>query len=241
MPRLYHGSLGTLGVVISANFKVLPRPRAETTVLVRHDCLEAAFAEAHCLHAQGPPLAALEVAFLNGAWTVAARVEGREQTVNLVTARVTATIGGDQALLAGPESANWWTDYVARQTPQSPTAVIVRCGARPSQTATLAAGIVNALANLEIAVPTLTASPGIGVVSSHLDFADFGSPDKLAECQSVLLALADTVTIVAAPPAWKRGLDIWGRLPDGFAVMRSLREQFDPTHTINPGRYAGFL
>ena len=26
MPRLYLGSLGTLGVVVSANFKVLPAP-----------------------------------------------------------------------------------------------------------------------------------------------------------------------------------------------------------------------
>ena len=31
MPRLYLGSLGTLGVIVSANFKVLPRPRAEAT------------------------------------------------------------------------------------------------------------------------------------------------------------------------------------------------------------------
>ena len=37
MPRLYLGSLGTLGVVVSANFKVLPRPRAEATVIVVYD------------------------------------------------------------------------------------------------------------------------------------------------------------------------------------------------------------
>jgi hypothetical protein len=97
------------------------------------------------------------------------------------------------------------------------------------------------MANLGIAVPLLFASPGIGVVTAQLDFADSGSSDRLAECQSILLAVADTVTIVAAPQPWKRGLDVWGRLPDGFEVMRSLREQFDPNRTVNPGRYAGYL
>ena len=48
-------------------------------------------------------------------------------------------------------------------------------------------------------------------------------------------------TILAAPPSWKQGIDVWGRLPAGFEVMRSLREQFDPKRTINPGRFAGFL
>ena len=30
-------------------------------------------------------------------------------------------------------------------------------------------------------------------------------------------------TILAAPPSWKQGIDVWGRLPEGFDVMRSLR------------------
>ncbi len=33
LPRVYHGSLGTLGVIVSANFKVLPAPRHESTLL----------------------------------------------------------------------------------------------------------------------------------------------------------------------------------------------------------------
>ncbi|MEZ4500498.1 MAG: FAD-binding oxidoreductase [Thermomicrobiales bacterium] len=32
--RMHHGALGTLGVIVSANFKVLPAPRSERTVLV---------------------------------------------------------------------------------------------------------------------------------------------------------------------------------------------------------------
>ena len=76
---------------------------------------------------------------------------------------------------------------------------------------------------------------------ARVDLGEDGSSERLAEVQALLLGLADTVTILAAPPEWKRGIDVWGKLPEGFDVMRSLREQFDPRRTINPGRFAGFL
>lgn len=241
MPRLYHGSLGTLGVIVSANFKVLPRPRAEATILIRCGEPEQAFATVTRLLSRREPLAALEVTFQDGTWAVAARVEGREQTVAAISDRLAALIAGDQQRLAGPDSASWWNDYVARQTPDQSISVIIRAGVRPRETATLATGIITSMATLDIPVPSLTASPSIGVAHAKLDFGSTGSPDRLAEAQSVLLALADTATIIAAPPSWKRGLDVWGRVPDGIAVMRSLREQFDPNRTLNPGRFAGFI
>ncbi|MEA2598117.1 MAG: glycolate oxidase binding subunit, partial [Thermomicrobiales bacterium] len=40
--RLYLGSLGTLGVLVSANFKVLPLPRFEATLLVTYSALAPA-------------------------------------------------------------------------------------------------------------------------------------------------------------------------------------------------------
>ena len=76
---------------------------------------------------------------------------------------------------------------------------------------------------------------------ARLDFGNRGSAAFLADLQGVLLGIADTVTILAAPPPWKHGIDVWGRLPEGFDVMRTLRGQFDPKRTINPGRFAGFL
>jgi glycolate oxidase FAD binding subunit len=97
------------------------------------------------------------------------------------------------------------------------------------------------LNEIGIATPYLAASPGLGAVVARLDFGSQGSSASLAEVQGVLLGLADTATILSAPPSWKQGIDVWGRLPDGFDVMRSLRAQFDPKRTINPGRFAGFL
>lgn len=242
MPRLYLGSLGTLGVVVSANFKVLPRPRAEATVIAAYDDAAAAFSDAGRLRSGREPIAALEVALINGGWALATRVEGRDETVDAVARRIGANLSGDSTRLDGHESAGWWSTYVShQQVPADDRAVLVRCGARPKETAVLTTGIAAAMNVLEVGTPYLQASPGLGVVVARLDLESDGSAERLAEVQDILLGLADTTTILAAPPSWKRGIDVWGRLPEGFEVMKSLRHQFDPQRTVNPGRFAGFL
>jgi glycolate oxidase FAD binding subunit len=242
MPRLYHGSLGTLGIIVSANFKVLPRPRAESTILASFSSPSEAFVAADALRASGHPLASLEVTQHHGAWDVAARIEGREQTVNIVADRVATCLSGDLQRLDASDSASWWEVYVARQRLDiEDGTVLVRCGNRPRETSTLALGFVPAMEEIGVSVPHLSASPGIGVLTARLDPGNAGSSEKLAEIQTLLLALAETTTILSAPPARKQGIDVWGRRPEGFAVMKALREEFDPARTINPGRFAGFL
>src|SRR5215217_476266 len=115
MPRLYLGSLGTLGVVVSANFKVLPRPRAEATVIAAYDEPAKAFSAATALRIDREPVAALEITFLEGAWRLATRIEGRDETVAAVAAQISAKAGGDVSRLEGPESVIWWASYIANQ------------------------------------------------------------------------------------------------------------------------------
>jgi glycolate oxidase FAD binding subunit len=190
------------------------------------------------------PIAALEVAFLDGVWRLAIRIEGRDETVAAVAGRIGAMAGGDVTRVDGSESASWWASYVAQQlVAASEDAILVRCGVRPKETEILATGMSAAFSELGVSAPYLAASPGLGVVVARLDFGSGseGSAGSLAELQGILLGLAETATILSAPPSWKQGIDVWGRLPEGFDVMRSLREQFDPKRTINPGRFAGFL
>jgi glycolate oxidase FAD binding subunit len=242
MPRLYLGSLGTLGIVVSANFKVLPRPRAEATVIATYDEPAKTFSTASAVRDSREPIAALEVTFLEGAWQLAMRIEGRNETVTAVADRIGTIADGDVTRLEGSESANWWASYVAKhQVADGEKAVLVRCGVRPKETAILATGMVAALNDTGISTPYIAASLGLGIVVARLDLGSEGSPGLLADVQGILLGLAETTTILAAPPSWKQGLDVWGRLPEGFDVMRSLRTQFDPQRTINPGRFAGFL
>lgn len=242
LPRLYHGSLGTLGVIVSANFKVLPRPRAEATLISTFSSGSEAFATTSALRESREPIAALEVFAKDGGWFVAVRIEGREQTVSAVCDRILTYLAGETLQREGTDSATWWSDYVSQQAVASAHGgALVRCAVRPSETGTLAQGLIPALGVIGIGVPYLAASPGLGSVSLRLDFGDTASAGRLGEAQTILLSLAETATILGAPPEWKEGLDVWGRQPDGFDYMRSLRQEFDPRRTINPGRFAGFL
>jgi glycolate oxidase FAD binding subunit len=66
-----------------------------------------------------------------------------------------------------------------------------------------------------------------------------GGAGALRDLRRSLLGAAEQATILAAPPAWKAGLDVWGELPDTIGVMRALKAQFDPERVLNRGRFAG--
>lgn len=240
MPRLYHGSLGTLGVITSANFKVLPRPRAEATVLAEYESASAAFAAAAVLRDSGDPTAAVDVGYDGERWRLATRIEGREKTVQAIAARASVLVG-DAQVLEQEASAAWWKHYVATLDPATaPDAVTLRLGIRPRATRALVEGLLPVLATLEASVTALSASPGVGSVLVQLDLGS-GGGKRLADVQRVALELAESATILAAPPSWKQGIDVWGAAPAGLDVMVAIREQFDPKRTLNPGRFAGFL
>jgi glycolate oxidase FAD binding subunit len=42
-----------------------------------------------------------------------------------------------------------------------------------------------------------------------------------------------------APLDVKRQLDVWGPTGGDFGLMQSLKREFDPKRTLNPGRFVG--
>lgn len=245
LPRVYHGSLGTLGVIVSANFKVLPLPRTETTLLARFETLDAALAAATSLLGSRLRPAALELLRADVGWAVALRLDGRAPVVAAHRAEVATHLAEPAETLEGADSANWWTDYIAQQAAAlfGPNEVLVRLAVRPRQTPELVRGLARHLATAgDVHDFMLFASPGLGLVTSRIQLTGgAGSPARLAEMQSQWLALADYATILAAPAAWKANLDVWGFAPDTLDVMRSLKDQFDPDRVLNRGRFIGHI
>ncbi|GIJ79485.1 glycolate oxidase FAD binding subunit [Micromonospora phaseoli] len=85
-------------------------------------------------------------------------------------------------------------------------------------------------------------SAGLGVV--HAALPGGMPPDRvatiLAAVRSVLLARQGRCVVLAAPPAVRRAVDLWGELAD-LARLRAVKQHLDPGHRLSPGRLPGGL
>jgi len=236
--RIYLGSLGTLGVIVSANFKTLPRPRAERTLLVHAPSLEAALElSSRVLHSRVRPVS-LELNQHDGSsWNVAARIEGRPGAVEILAGDAIGLAGEmtvDQ--LDGEASALWWQNAVNQEHVGEGS--LIRSNCRPRAVHALAIRALestNALEDVRMRV-----SPGLGEVRIYVP-TNILSQEAFLNIRSGLKEAAENVSLVSNERELKQGIDVWGEPPATIDLMRSLKEQFDPSHVLNPGRFAGFI
>jgi glycolate oxidase FAD binding subunit len=63
----------------------------------------------------------------------------------------------------------------------------------------------------------------------------------LESLRSALTSRGGSLVLTAAPGAIRQQIDVWGPPPSAFQLMRRIKEKFDPTARLNPGRFVGGL
>ncbi len=81
---------------------------------------------------------------------------------------------------------------------------------------------------------TWWASPGVG--AAHWT-GDLGA-GAVREARRAAEAAGGSLVLLAAPVELKREVGAWGTPPATAEWMRRLRDAFDPSRTLSPGRYA---
>jgi glycolate oxidase FAD binding subunit len=239
--RVYLGSVGTLGVVVSANFKVLPLARHEATVIAAHRRMEDALAAAdHVRQGRALPQS-LEVFADGDAWRTAVRIEGRPTTVRILSSEVEALLRGDTATLEASESKEWWQQYANAEAIQtSNDDALLRASVRPKTVGSAAQRVWSVLHDSNVDAPHFAVTPIAGQITLRVRvFHAEGAPNAFTRLHAALSEAVENLTVVAAPTSWKRDIDVWGRMPTTIDVMRSMKQAFDPEAVLNPGRFAG--
>jgi len=77
------------------------------------------------------------------------------------------------------------------------------------------------------------ASPGVGV--AH--WFDAGDAETVTSARRAAEGAGGSLVLLAAPSALKRQVGAWGTPPATVALMRRMRDAFDPGRTISPGRF----
>ena len=237
--RLHHGALGSLGVIVSANFKVLPAPRGQSSMLCRCADLTAAFDTVEIVNRLSQPPSAVVIDQIGAATIVCARFDGLPGQVRSMATAAGEQVDGESEVLVEDESRTWWRVSIDTLARPQDGIVEVRFGSRPASIASLSTTFEGVARSRDISLESLRIWPGLGTLIVRLDAA-LGSGDFDVVVRAAEEAGA-TWRILAAPAILKLGRDVWGQPPSSLTTMRRLKDQFDPGRILNPGRFSGHI
>ncbi len=229
LARLHYGAHGAFGIVSRLNLKVLPTVESRAEVAATYTTAEAAAeAGAAVLVSTLDPAAVYIVRSAPGQWVLRAQIEG-----SLQFARVQLQAVGQS--LGAPENVEY-VGIGGYSTPDFDRVVELREAdtlvARVSVPASRQAEALAALDALESA--TLLADMGSGLV--YVRSKDIGP------AVASLKALGWPTAYLALPGESADDVDVFGPMDEaGLAVLRRLKDQFDPQRMFNPGRFVAFL
>jgi glycolate oxidase FAD binding subunit len=243
MTKLYAGSLGTLGVISEATFKLMPSPAVRRDVAAYCHSPHAAATLALAMQDAGLSLHALELlappaafAVLGEArWALLARAAGSSGGVDRTLREITHLADGLQASVTAVDDAAWrrWSDAFA------PAELSLRVSVQPSAVADAIEVLDRRFAG---AAATLSSTISTGLVRASLRPSRDHRPATLvAHATDVASRHGGYVLVDAAPPSYKHDHDVFGPQRPDFAIMKRLKDEFDPRRTLSPGRFLGRL
>ena len=266
MPKLYVGSLGTLGIIVEATFKIYPLPTVERTWVASFpDGEGASSAVAEMLAAPIVPsslellsspaaqsvarLAGLSlpqerVALASSVGGVAEAVDAQLGQIKKISERNGAEVG---VLLEGVAQERFWAaisdfspgDRDGRVGVVLKASVLLR---KVLDTVRRGEELARSVGLQSFAI----CEAGNGIVRLHWA-NDAGEPGAAVEVMAKAIdTFRDSIVreggnlvVTSALPTLKAAVDVWGPVGKALAIMQELKQQFDPHRMLNPGRFVG--
>ncbi len=247
MCKLFVGSLGTLGIITEVTMKMAPLPERAATIIATGplakglELVDALFRST--LVPAGIALVSSEVAQAAGSSAqtpvVAVWAEGFDEAVARHLREVETLakrIGLSADVLPHTAHVRLWERI--RDFGAGDARVVVRV--------TVPLGSVAAVVTTVDQWRTpgspvhYVAHAGTGTIWVAYDPRP-ANTTWFVQLGTLAAELKGHAVMTAAPVALKDGIDVWGPAPPSLALMRAIKQQFDPQRILNPGRFVAGL
>jgi glycolate oxidase FAD binding subunit len=252
MSKLYVGSLGTLGIVVRANFKALPQPPAQRLAVAPLGDEVRARALGGLAQLTIEPTATLVV---DGFFERTPRVhnedsrlvvlfEGSEVVVDRATRDLRSVLGkcgvAETLLFDGGAAAAVLQDTIdAYIEPLADRSITYRSTGLPStvweRVLTARAIVLAAQARYDFIADLRTGDAIVRIAGPSAR----ETADLLTGVDANLRGALPALTVLAGDPRLRAQIDAWGAVPPTLATLRAIKARFDPGATLAPGRFVG--
>jgi glycolate oxidase FAD binding subunit len=233
--KLYTGSLGTLGMILDATFRLHPRPEASRAVVLDSpDPDHVAAAVQSIFHSALVP-SALELSGPSP-WTLTALFEGIVPGVEAQSSSALLILRAHGEARVADESDLTWLGNLPWF---GSNAIGLKIATVPADLATVLHDTVE-LARWRGVNLRVSGHAGNGITFVALDGGDDASYRAIIrEMRRRVSLMGGSVVVAHGPVDLRRAVDTWGPGGDALALMRRVKDRFDPNRIMNPGRYLG--
>jgi glycolate oxidase FAD binding subunit len=237
LPRLMTGSFGSLGVIVTATFKLYPLTTASRTLIVEPSnaadlgTLTSKLSQSH--------LTPTALEFATHPLRLVIRFESIEASVaqqSELAEKLIAESGYQARALSASAEEQYWQNH--RRLADDDRGALLKVSVLPTE-------LAETLSTIERLAGTrgyiAAGRAGAGVFLLRIT-------DEVQLQKRVIDGLRDALqigrgsaVIIKSSPELRTQVDVWGPIGDGLVVMKAVKQQFDPAGILSPGRGPGGL
>jgi glycolate oxidase FAD binding subunit len=243
LPKLATGSLGTLGIITQAIFRLHPIPRESRSLSFSASDNAAMNALVLAiLDSQLVPTGVQVRAASSSAPEVDLRFEGTAAGCEAqVDQAVRRAAGCRQIETQIEDQTDVWNTSATVWSGAEPSAVC-KFTVLPASMGTFFDKVKEVAEQGHLRWRLVAQAVGVGWLRLEKE-GDGAAPDvfssAIAELRQGLEARGGSLVVLRCPSEVKSKLDVWGSPGDALPVMKSIKAQFDPAGVLNPDRFVG--
>jgi glycolate oxidase FAD binding subunit len=257
IPKLFVGSLGTLGIIIEATLRLYTIPEYSLTYLSSFPSIQTAHATAlsilkssltpTCLELVNSSLSEsistkLDLNLKKNAYVLAIRFESVEKAVKNQAAKLSeicSNYEGQGLIVEGGTEEKFWYEITEFPYNKNKNKTVVCKASVLIKEVSIILETLEALSKSAGLETLASARAGNGVVIISLDGDIPNLLQATRSLRQLVSSLNGSMVIRQAPSSVKSEIDVWGEIGSSLELMKRLKSQFDPNGVMNPGRFVG--
>lgn len=227
--KLFTGAFGTLGVIVEISLRLHPLPGPQLTVVGETDDPEMLQKAAAAIANSPASVSSLDFRREDGRGTLLARFTGKAAVDQAHRGQQIMKSAGLESTLEEDDTELWARQRAAQRSEEG---VTMKVSALPAE-------LVKVIRAADSVGATATGRAGLGLAWLRLEPSPSVEMAALLEKLRSVLAPSPVVAL-DAPAEVREKIDVWGSQPEGrLALMRRVKERFDPSGVCNRGIFVG--